>query len=77
MDTHTHAQRSSTQALNTRCSVARGNVLTHMNGNIKLQNEVNEVRNFHSIFRIIMEYCYQSAIWQDFVIKLSNIGSMS
>jgi hypothetical protein len=75
MDTHTYAHTSSTQALNTRNSVTICNVLTQMNGNIKLQNEI---RNFHSIFRIIIEYCYQSAIWQDFiVIELSSFGSMS
>jgi len=46
-----------------------------MKGNIKLQNEIP---NFHSIFLIIIEYVYQAAIWQIFiVIKLSNICSFS
>jgi len=40
MDTHTHAHTSSTQALNYRSFVTIGKALTHMNGNIKLQNEI-------------------------------------
>ena len=65
--THTHTHTSSMQEMNNRSSVAIGKVLKHMNGSIKLQNEIT---NFPSIFRIIIEYCYQAAIYK-FLLSLN------